>query len=37
MLETYFICPINALWFEGLEYLKVKSYFDGLSDVIQRE
>jgi hypothetical protein len=34
MLEMYFICPINALWFKGLKYLKVKSYFNRLSDVI---
>jgi hypothetical protein len=37
MLETCFTRPIDALRFEGLEYLKVKSYFDRLSDVIQRE
>jgi hypothetical protein len=36
-LETCFTRPINALRFKGLKYLKVKSYFDGLSDVIQRE
>jgi hypothetical protein len=32
-----FTRPIDALQFEGLEYSKVKSYFNGLSDVIQRE
>jgi hypothetical protein len=37
MLETCFTRPIIALWFKGLEYLKVKSYFDGLSNIIQRE
>jgi hypothetical protein len=37
MLETCFIRPIDVLRFEGLEYLKVKSYFDGLSKAIQRE
>jgi hypothetical protein len=36
-LETCFTRPIDALRFEGLEYSKVKSYFDGLSDAIQRE
>jgi hypothetical protein len=36
-LETCFTCPIDALRFEGLEYSKVKSYFDGLSEAIQRE
>jgi hypothetical protein len=34
MLEICFIYPIDALWFKGLEYLKVKSYFDGLSKAI---
>jgi hypothetical protein len=37
MLETCFIRPIDALWFKGLEYSKVKSYFDRLSKAIQRE
>jgi hypothetical protein len=37
ILETCFTCPIDMLQFEGLEYLKVKSYFDGLSKAIQRE
>jgi hypothetical protein len=37
MLETCFIRPIDVLRFEGLEYLKVKSYFDRLSKAIQRE
>jgi hypothetical protein len=37
MLETCFMRPINVLRFEGLKYSKVKSYFNGLSDVIQRE
>jgi hypothetical protein len=36
-LETCFTRPIDALRFEGLEYSKVKSYFDGLSEAIQRE
>jgi hypothetical protein len=34
ILEICFICPINVLWFKGLEYLKVKSYFNGLSNII---
>jgi hypothetical protein len=29
--------PIDVLRFEGLEYSKVKSYFDRLSKAIQRE
>jgi hypothetical protein len=29
--------PIDILQFEGLEYSKVKSYFDRLSKAIQRE
>jgi hypothetical protein len=33
-LETCFTRPIDALQFEGLEYSKVKSYFDRLSEVI---
>jgi hypothetical protein len=32
-----FTRPINILRFEGLEYSKVKSYFDRLSEAIQRE
>jgi hypothetical protein len=36
-LETCFMRPIDTLRFEGLEYSKVKSYFDRLSDIIQRE
>jgi hypothetical protein len=34
MLETRFTRPIDALWFEGLEYLKVKFYFNRLSKAI---
>jgi hypothetical protein len=34
MLETCFTRPIDTLQFEGLEYSKVKSYFDGLSEAI---
>jgi hypothetical protein len=34
ILETCFIRPIDVLWFKGLEYLKVKSYFDRLSKAI---
>jgi hypothetical protein len=37
ILETCFIRPIDVLRFEGLEYSKVKSYFDRLSKAIQRE
>jgi hypothetical protein len=37
MLETCFMRPIDALRFEGLEYSKVRSYFNGLSEAIQRE
>jgi hypothetical protein len=33
----YFTHPIDALRFEGLEYSKIKSYFDRVSEVIQRE
>jgi hypothetical protein len=33
-LEICFTHPIDALWFKGLEYLKVKSYFNGLSEAI---
>jgi hypothetical protein len=36
-LETCFTRPIDALQFEGLEYSKVKSYFNRLSKAIQRE
>jgi hypothetical protein len=37
MLEICFTRPINALRFKGPEYSKVKSYFNRLSDVIQKE
>jgi hypothetical protein len=33
-LKTCFTRPIDALRFEGLEYSKVKSYFDRLSEAI---
>jgi hypothetical protein len=33
-LKTCFTHPIDALRFEGLEYSKVKSYFDRLSEAI---
>jgi hypothetical protein len=33
-LETCFMRPIDVLWFKGLKYSKVKSYFDRLSKAI---
>jgi hypothetical protein len=36
-LETCVTRPIDASHFEGLEYSKVKSYYDGLGEAIRRE
>jgi hypothetical protein len=36
-LETCFTRPIDASRFEGLEYSKVKYYFDGLGEAVRRE
>jgi hypothetical protein len=36
-LETCVTRPIDASHFEGLEYSKVESYFDGLGEAIRRE